>query len=76
MKTLEQYKCDVCGTVYADKRKCEACETGHKKPTKITDRKYRAIGDDATGFPYRITVETRDGEKAIYSFITKVIKCY
>ena len=76
MKTLEQYKCDVCGTVYADKRKCEACETGHKKPMKITDRKYEPIGIETTGFPSKIAVETQDGEKAIYDFCTKLIKCY
>ena len=68
MKTLEKYKCEICGKVYDNKRECEACETGHKKPTKIIDRKYEDIGVRTVGFPYQITVETQDGKKAIYRF--------
>ena len=71
MKVVNQYKCDVCGTVYTDKRKCEACEAGHKKPVKITYRKYLAIGVNASGFPDKLTVATKDGEKAVYKFIGK-----
>lgn len=71
MKVVNQYKCDVCGTVYTDKRKCEACEAGHKKPVKITYRKYQAIGVNASGFPDKLTVATKDGEKAVYKFIGK-----
>ena len=37
MTIVNHYKCDVCGTVYHDKKQCEACETGHKKPVKIID---------------------------------------
>lgn len=71
MKVVNQYKCDVCGTVYTDKRKCEACETGHKKPVKITSRVFRPIGINATGFPEKLTMATKDGEEAVYKFIGK-----
>ena len=71
MKIINQYKCEVCGTTYTDKKKCEACESGHKKPTKITNRRYRAIGINASGFPDKITVAIKDGEEAVYKFIGK-----
>ena len=69
MKTITQYKCGVCGTVYAEKRKCEACESGHKKPVKIIARQYQAIGINGSGFPDKITVATKDGKEAMYKFI-------
>lgn len=73
MKIVNQYKCDVCGTVYTDKKKCEACETGHKKPVKITGRVFRSISINATGFPEKLTVATKDGEEAVYKFIGKKV---
>lgn len=69
MKVITQYKCSVCGTVYADKKKCEACESGHKVPVKIVNRKYQAIGINGSGFPDKITVATKDGTEAMYKFL-------
>lgn len=31
MKETTCWKCDICGTEYKDKKKCEQCEAGHKK---------------------------------------------
>lgn len=73
MKVVNQYKCDLCGTVYTDKRKCEACEAGHHRPTKIVGRQYYPIRVNVSGFPQKITVATKYGEEAVYIFIGK--KC-
>lgn len=69
MKLLNQYKCEICGTVYADKAKCEECEAGHKKVKKITSKTYRSININKTGFPDKITVASEDGKEALYKFI-------
>ena len=35
MKKVTQYKCELCGTLYADQTDCEACEKQHKVPCGI-----------------------------------------
>ena len=37
MKDVTLWKCDICGTEYRDKKKCEQCEAGHKKKGKIVN---------------------------------------
>lgn len=71
MKEISQYKCEICGTIYSERAKCEACEAGHKRPTKIVARKYRPITINHSGFPDKIEVETKNGERAIYKYIGK-----
>lgn len=71
MRVIEQYKCGICGTVYADKAKCLKCEAGHKIPTKIKQKKYLPIGVNATGWPETIDVATKEGNMARYKFIGK-----
>lgn len=40
MKETTCWKCDICGTEYKDKKKCEQCEDGHKKKGKIVNSVY------------------------------------
>ena len=50
-------------------KELRAYESGHKKPVKIIGRQYQAIGINASGFPDKITVATKDGKEAMYKFI-------
>lgn len=56
MKSVTQYKCDVCGTLYADKGACADCEKQHKIPAEIVRADHRAKGVCA-GYPPHI-IET------------------
>ena len=74
MTIVNHYKCDVCGTVYHDKKTCEACENGHKKPIKIIDMTHLPISStNSTGFPDKLTVATETGEEAVYEFVKKKV---
>lgn len=44
MKEVKQYKCEYCGTLYADKSECAACEKQHAVPCKIVAVHHRAKG--------------------------------
>lgn len=37
MKEVKQYKCEYCGTLYADKSECAACEKQHTTPEEMRD---------------------------------------
>lgn len=64
MKKVEHYVCEICGTEYAEKNKCENCEINHKKPFHIERSEYRSITQDASGYPQFIDVRM-DGGKLI-----------
>ncbi len=61
MKSVTQYKCDVCGTLYADKGACAACEKQHRIPAEIV----RAEGVYAC-YPPHIIVRFDDGSERKY----------
>ena len=44
MKETTLWKCDICGTEYRDKKKCEQCEAGHKKKGKIVNGEREILG--------------------------------
>lgn len=66
MKAIEQYKCEICGTLYTDKTKCIKCEAGHKIPTKIRLKRYQPIYVNQRGWPETIDVATKEGDMARY----------
>lgn len=66
MKKVEHYICEVCGTEYNDKNRCEICEKGHKKPIKILTSKYQPITNNALGIPSTIVIEFENGSKFEY----------
>lgn len=68
MKEVKHYICEICGTEYNDKRKCQDCEEGHKKPMKIVGEKYQPITANHLGIPTRIEVEMEDGRTYIYTY--------
>lgn len=65
MKAVTQYKCEVCGTLYAVKENCIACERQHKIPCEIVGAHHRAK-DVCAGYPPHITVRFADGSERKY----------
>ena len=68
MKEVKHYICEICGTEYNEKKKCENCEKGHNKPKKIVKAKYRAISQNALGIPTHIDVEMENGKVYTYKY--------
>lgn len=60
MKEAAYYKCEFCGTLYADKKECDECEKQHVAPKCITGVEFRPRKVCAK-YPPRITVEFHDG---------------
>lgn len=51
MKETTCWKCDICGTEYKDKKKCEQCEAGHKKKGKIVKMRHLPYTSYPSGYP-------------------------
>jgi hypothetical protein len=66
MKKVEHYICELCGTEYNDKKKCEECETGHVKPTEIDDATWIAIKRDGSGYPTKVHIKMSNGNTITY----------
>ena len=65
MKKIDLYVCEVCGTQYKEKVKCQNCEKSHVRPVQITGEKYTA--KDCNGaYPVHITVTMADGKSITY----------
>lgn len=68
MKMVERYKCDTCGTLYADAETCERCERQHVKPVEIHGVEHRPMRS-VPHYPEKITVLFDDGEKRKYRLL-------
>ena len=66
MKTVNLYKCEICGTEYNEKAKCLKCEKNHKRKGEIVKMRYQSVNFDETGYPDKITVKFEDGVEKIY----------
>lgn len=67
MKETTCWKCDICGTEYKDKKKCEQCEDGHKKKGKIVKMRRLPYTSYPSGYPDKITVKFENGVEKVYS---------
>ena len=65
MKKIELYVCDVCGTQYKEKIKCQDCEKSHVRPLQISGLKYMPKECNG-GYPVHITVKMEDGKIVTY----------
>lgn len=65
MKTINQYQCECCGTLYQDASTCKACEKQHRTPVKILKAGHRAMGVCA-GYPVHVQIEFDDGKVVTY----------
>lgn len=66
MKEIKQYKCEVCGAVYADKSTCEECEKQHRVPAEI-ERAYHLPMYASVKYPTKIIVKFDDGSTRTYN---------
>lgn len=66
MKQKTLYTCEVCHTDYAERLAAERCEKNHKQKLKIKESRYLPFSQDKSGLPVSITIETPEGEKAVY----------
>lgn len=62
MKKIELFVCETCGTQYAEKLECTACEKSHRKPVEITGARYLGRKQNGSGYPVAIHVKMSDGE--------------
>ena len=49
MKEVKHYICEICGTEYKDKNKCEECESGHVMPVKIDGANWVSMRNNGSG---------------------------
>ena len=64
MKVETKYVCEICGAMYNNKNKCEACERGHFASLKIISCKQY---NPSEIWPQYITVQSEEtGECATY----------
>ena len=66
VKKVTQYKCEICGTLYADESECAKCESQHKIPSSIVRVDHRGKGICNGGYPPYILVSFRDGSERKY----------
>ena len=75
MRKVEHYICELCGTEYAGRQQCEACENSHKQPLRIVKADYNSNLKDETGFPASIDVAFRCGKSGkIVTYQRKGVK--
>jgi len=66
MKKIELYACEVCGTQYREKLKCQQCEKSHKKPVEVTQARYISVAQNRSGYPHVLHVKMSDGKIVEY----------
>lgn len=65
MKKVTQYKCEICGTMYAVESDCTRCEKQHRIPVSIVKADHRAH-KLVPGYPPYILVKFNDGSERRY----------
>ena len=66
MKKVEHYICEICGTEYNSRLKCEECESGHVMPVKIDGANFIPMRNNRSGYPTQIHVKMSNGETITY----------
>lgn len=66
MKEVKQYICDICGTAYKEKAKCEECERSHRSPKKVESCRWLPVTQNRSGYPNSINVKMDNGEVITY----------
>lgn len=65
MKKIDLYVCEICGTQYKEKEKCQECEKNHIRPVQIIDEKYMPKNCNGE-YPIYIVVKMEDGKTIMY----------
>lgn len=66
MKEVKHYICEICGTEYNDKKKCQDCEKGHVMPKEIVGHNHISMRNNASGYPTMVRIKMSNGETIIY----------
>lgn len=69
------YRCDVCGTTYANRNDCVACEVFHARLSTgnvIENVRYLAKNNGHLPYPHRVTLRFSDGRFACYEYCADV----
>ena len=67
MRQVTQYQCEICGTMYNDVDKCEACENGHVAVNQVQSYRYIPINQGANSkYPVSVTILMEDGTTATF----------
>lgn len=66
MTEVKQYKCDICGTEYKDKKQAEEGEENHVETIEIVSCKFVRKEFMNDGFLTSITVKSEDGRERRY----------
>nr|DAJ47644.1 MAG TPA: Rubredoxin [Caudoviricetes sp.] len=61
MKTLSQFQCEICNTVYKSETECKACENSHCLPVAIKVYKFNSYKNDGE-YPQYIDVAMENGK--------------
>ena len=65
MKKIDLYQCEICGTKYKEKYKCQECEKSHVKAAQIIEEKYMPKNCNGE-YPVYIIVKMTDGKNIMY----------
>lgn len=65
MKTLSQFQCEICNTIYKSESECRNCERCHQLPVEIINSKFNSYKSDGQ-YPNYIDVEMADGKTIRY----------
>ena len=65
MKTLSQFQCEICNTVYKSETECRNCEQCHQLPSQILLNKFNSYKNDGN-YPNYIEVQMTDGKTIKY----------
>ena len=66
MKTLKQFQCEICNTVYNSESECHKCERTHKLPVEIIGNQFDSYKNKGE-YPESIKVKMSDGKEIIYT---------
>lgn len=67
MRQLTQYQCEVCGTMYGEVEKCEACENSHVAVDHIQSYRYIPVNQGANSkYPVSVSLLMEDGTIGVY----------
>jgi len=67
MKTIKQYQCGICNTLWRSETECKNCEEAHIKIVSIIQQDFNSYKSGGE-YPKRIECKMSDGSKRIFNF--------
>lgn len=66
MKTVTLWRCETCGTNYADKESAQNCEKNHKKEIQKVAMTHKPYKADHSGYPVKLSITFEDDKTIMY----------